>query len=150
MFLTFSVICLGRRLVQKKSHVFFSPNVGSNTKEELCNILEFRLTPNLGKYLSFPIKHTSTPQDFGAIVERVQNRLAGLKTHLLSFAERVVLTQATLSTISNYAMQCASLPGKVTQNIDRLCRNFIWGSTENNKKKLHLINWKKITIEKKY
>ena len=140
MFLTLSVICLGRRLVQKKSRVFFSPNVGSNTREELCNILEFRLTPNLGKYLGFPIRHTSTPQDFGTIVERVQNRLAGLKTHFLSFAERVVLTQAALSTISNYAMQCASLPGKVTQNIDRLCRNFIWGSTENNKKKLHLIN----------
>lgn len=60
-----------------------------------------------------------------------------------------MLTQATLSTIPNYAMQCAFLPGKVTQNIDRLCRNFIWGSTDN-KNKLNLISWKKITTEKKY
>ena len=116
----------GWKVSVEKSRAFFSPNVGSNTKEELCNILEFCSTPNLGKYL-------------GAIVERVQNRLAGLKTHLLSFAGRVVLTKATLSTIPNYAMQCASLPSKVTQNIDRLCRNFIWGLTEN-KKKLHLIS----------
>ena len=60
-----------------------------------------------------------------------------------------MLTQTRLSTIPNYAMQCESLLGKVTQSIDRLCRNFIWGSTDN-KKKLHLISWKKITTEKKY
>ena len=119
----------GQKVSAKKSRVFFSPNVSLNTREELCNILEFRSTPSLGKYLIFPIKHTSIPQDFGAIVERVQNWLAGWKTHLLSFAGRVVFTQVTLSTILNYTMQCVSLPVKVTQNIDRLCYNFIWGST---------------------
>ena len=64
----------------------------------------------MGKYLGFPIKHTSLPQDFGAIVECVQNRFASWKTHFLSFARRVVLTQATLSTIPNYAMQWCEPP----------------------------------------
>ena len=48
----------GQKVSVEKSRVFFSPNVGSNTKEELCNILEFRSIPNLGKYLDFPIKQT--------------------------------------------------------------------------------------------
>ena len=82
------------------------------------------------------------------MVECIQNRLAGWKTHLLSFAGRLVLTQATLSTIPNYSMQCAALPLKITQSVDRLCRNLIWG-TMDSKRKLHLVSWKKITKPKK-
>ena len=82
------------------------------------------------------------------MIERVQGKLAGWKAHLLSFAGRFVLTQATLSTIPNYSMQCAALPSKITQSINRLSRNFIWGTTDD-KKKLHLVSWKKITKPKK-
>ena len=60
---------------------------------------------------------------------------------------RSILTQATISTIPNHVMFCNSLPPKITQNIDKLCRNFLWGSTEE-KKKLHLTSWKKITKPK--
>ena len=108
-----------------KSRVFFSPNLDHSCREELCNILNFRSTPSLGKYLGFPLKHTSSPQDFGAVIEQVQEKLASWKVYLLSFAGRLVLTQATLSTIPNYLMQCAALPSKITQGINRLCRNFI-------------------------
>ena len=78
------------------------------------------------------------------MIEHVQNQLAGWKTHLLSLAGRLVLTQATLSIILNYTMQCMTLPSKITQSVNTLCRNFIWGTTEN-KRKLHLVGWKKIT-----
>ncbi|XP_075650954.1 uncharacterized protein LOC142621553 [Castanea sativa] len=132
-----------------KFQVFFSPNTPQHTRDNLCNVLEFRSTPSLGKYLGFPIKHTSISQDFGAVIDHVQSRLASWKTHLLSFAGRLVLTQATIATIPNYYMQYASLPPKITQCVDKLCCNFLWGST-NNKKKLHLVNWRKITKPKEY
>ena len=45
-------------------------------------------------------------------------------------------------------MQCSALPLKILKNVDRLSCNFLWGSSEN-KKKLHLIGWKKITKPKK-
>ena len=45
-------------------------------------------------------------------------------------------------------MQYIALPSKFTQGIDRLCHNFIWGTT-NNKKKFHLVSWSKITKPKK-
>lgn len=69
-----------------KPRVFFSPNLDHSCREELCNILEFHSTPSLGKYLGFPLKHTLSPQDFGAVIEHVQGKLAGWKAHLLSFA----------------------------------------------------------------
>ena len=108
-----------------KSRVFFNPNVSADGRTDLCNILGFRSTPSLRKYLGFPIKHSGTPQDFGFILDRVQGRLARWKANLLSFAGRLVLTQTVTSTIPNYAMQCCALPAKVLTNVDRLSCNFL-------------------------
>ena len=44
-------------------------------------------------------------------------------------------------------MQNVALPPKIIQGIDKLNKNFIWGSLEN-KKKIHLIGWRKITKAK--
>lgn len=115
----------GQKASQEKSWVFFSPNVSADGRTDLCNILGFRLTPLLGKYLGFPIKLSGTPHDFGYISKRVQGRLAGWKANLLSFAGRLVLTQAVTSIIPNYAMQCSALLAKVFSNVDRLSRNFL-------------------------
>lgn len=40
-----------------KSRVYFSLNVDRGCREELCNILGFQSTPNLGKYRGIPIMH---------------------------------------------------------------------------------------------
>ena len=138
----------GQKISNDKSHIYFSPNVDPEKRTELCEILGFRSTPSLGKYLGFPIKHLGTPQDFGHIIDRIKSKLVGWKANLLSFAGRVVLTQSMTSTIPNYTMQFIALPAKIHQGIDRLSRNFLWGSSEN-KKKLHLISWEKVAKSKK-
>ena len=58
----------------------------------------------------FPIKHTSEPHDFGFVIEKVRSRLAGWKSHLLSFVGRLVLTQVVTAVILSYTMQYAILP----------------------------------------
>ena len=40
-------------------------------------------------------------------------------------------------------MQCSILPPKIVKCVDKLNRDFLWGSTENNKK-IHMVNWKKV------
>jgi hypothetical protein len=40
------------------------------------------------------------------------------------------------------------LPEKILNKVDKLNRDFIWGSTDTKKKKLHLVSWKKITKPK--
>ena len=137
----------GQKVSNAKSRAFFSPNVSAESRAELCEILGFRSTPSLGKYLGFPIKHSSMRQDFGFIIERVQKRLTRWKANLLSFAGRLVLTQSVITTVPNYPMQCVALPTKVFSNVDKLSQNFLWGSTEN-KKKFHLVSWQKTTMPK--
>ena len=44
----------GLKVNMTKSKVFFSPNVGYEARDSLCNTLGFRSIPNLGKYLGFP------------------------------------------------------------------------------------------------
>ena len=129
---------LGQKVSTAKSRVFFSPNVSTETKADLCKILEFRSTPTLGKYLGFPIKHLGMSQDFGFIIERIQSRLAGWKANLLSFVGRLVLTQSVITIVPNYAMQCVALPTNL-HSMDKLSQNFLWGSTDN-KKKLYMVS----------
>ena len=102
----------GQKVNQAKSKVYFSPNVEPEVRGDLCNILGFNFTPNLGKYLGFPLKqHGSSTHDFNFIVEKVQSKLFGWKAHLLSMAGRLVLSQSVTSAIPSYVMQGALLPG---------------------------------------
>lgn len=111
---------LGQKVSHEKSRVFFSPNVAVDNRADLSEILGFRSTLSLGKYLGFSIKHLGINQDFGYIIERMQNRLAGWKANLFSFAGWMVLTQAVRTTIPNYAMQCVALPSKILSSMDRI------------------------------
>ena len=111
-----------------KSKVFFLPNVGEETRDSLCNILGFRSTPNLGKYLGFLIQHkNSSSQDFDFVLERVQNKLPGWKANLLSMAGRLTLTKAMLSAIPSYTMQGCILLSRIHANLDKILQEFIMG-----------------------
>ena len=138
----------GETISEAKSKVYFSPNVDSDMRDSLCEILGFRSTNSLGKYLGIPIRQQgSSPNDFNFILDKMKQKLAGWKSNLLSMAGRAVLIQSSLSTIPAYVMQCASLPSKIHKGIDRISRNFLWGSTES-VRKMHWVGWSKITKPK--
>ena len=129
----------GQTINDSKSKVYFSPNMDQDSRESLSDILGFVSTPNLGKYLGIPIKHpNSSSQDYDFILDRVKGKLAGWKANLLSLAGRAVLVQSSTETIPSYAMQCSYLPDRILQGVDRVNRNFIWGST-NTVKKMHWV-----------
>ena len=74
----------------------------------------------------------------------VNQKLAGWKANLLSFAGRKVLIQATTYAIPSYVMQTNFLPSRLLDNLDRLNRNFLWGFSEP-KRRMHWVVWEKIT-----
>ena len=129
----------GQKVSLAKSKVYFSPNIRQEERDEMCEVLGMRSTPNLGKYLGFPLKHPgSSSHDFDFVLERVQTKVQGWTASLLSMVGRVVLTQFVTLAVPSYLMQGCFLPSRVLNGLDRLNRNFIWGSTEE-KKKMHLI-----------
>ncbi|OIT20739.1 putative ribonuclease h protein, partial [Nicotiana attenuata] len=62
-------------------------------------------------------------------------------------AGRCTLIRSTLNTIPNHQMQLSMLPSRTLQEIDKIQRDFLWGTTTE-KKKIHLINWDKVTMPK--
>ena len=81
--------------------------------------------------------------DFQFIIDKLMKRLNGWKSNSLSLAGRVTLAKSALSTIPSYVMQTMKIPIGVCNKIDRICRNFIWGTNEN-RRKIHLVSWEHI------
>ena len=52
-----------------------------------------------------------------------------------------------MAPVAEYYMQCQSLPVKVCDQIDKITRDFLWGSTKE-KRRLHLVRWDTVTLPK--
>ena len=74
-------------------------------------------------------------------------KLAGWKTKFLSFAGRAVLVKSVMSAVPNHVMQGVNLPRHLCDKLDKISRNFLWGSTTE-KRKLHLVGWEKVIRSK--
>ena len=134
----------GQKINLSKSKAYFSPNVDPVTRDSLCGILGVSSTPDLGRYLGFPLRSNGrNTRDFNFVVERVQSKLSSWKAKLLSPAGRVVLIQSVTSSIPAYYMQNTMLPSKVCSDLDKLNRDFLWGSSRDSKK-IHLVGWDKV------
>ena len=48
---------LGQLESAEKFRIYFSPNVPSNIRKDICDLLDIFETSSLGKYLGFPLKH---------------------------------------------------------------------------------------------
>ncbi|KAH0773137.1 hypothetical protein KY290_010274 [Solanum tuberosum] len=105
----------------------------------------FRITPSsdFGKYLGFPILNRNPrAADFHYILDKMRKKLSSWKVNFLTTARRITLAKSTLNAIPAYAMQYVQLPMKICNTIDKIQRDFLWGSTT------HYIAWEKVTSPK--
>ena len=70
-------------------------------------------------------------------------KLAGWKAKFLSFAGRAVLVKSVMSAIPNYVIQGAALPVHLCDKLDKINRDFLWGSS-NEKRRMYPVGWGKI------
>ena len=101
-------------------------------------------TKELGKYLGMPIlQKRINKETFGEVTEKVSSKLAGWKRRFLSLAGRITLTKSVLSSIPIHTMSTIALSIAPLDQLDKIARSFIWGSSEGNRKQ-HLVSWEKI------
>ena len=74
----------------------------------------------------------------------MNQKLSGWKANMLSLARQTVLIQASLAAIPLYVMQCTYFSGRILDGLDRINRNFLWGSSKA-AKKIHWVGWEKVT-----
>lgn len=136
----------GQRVNYNKSHILFSSNVPSVRAEVISNSIGIQQTNDLGRYLGVQTIHgRTTSSHFTHLLEKIDARLEGWKTRHLSLAGRRVMAQSVLASIPYYTMQSTYLPKSICDEIDKKIRHFIWGSREG-ERKMHLINWEKVTL----
>ena len=139
---------LGQKVSMEKSRIYFSPSVQPEIKSGICSRLGIQATTNIGNYLGFPINHRGVPRNrMDFIVEKVMSKLARWKARFLSFAGRAVLVKSVMSTIPNYVMQATALPTHLCDKLDKIDRDFLWGSISE-KRRIHLVGWNKIIRSK--
>lgn len=112
-------------------------------KNSISNLLQISLIQNLGSYLGYQLKTNYESSDFNNIIYKMHQKLQGWKLQHLSSASRTQLITATQNQIPNYQMRVFSLPQKIHNHIDKICRDFLWGHSSSIKK-IHLINWETI------
>ena len=67
----------GQKVNLSKSKAFFSPNVRLANRSSLCDIPRVSSTPDLGRYLGFPLKSNGrNTRESNFIVEKVQAKLS--------------------------------------------------------------------------
>ncbi|XP_074298874.1 uncharacterized protein LOC141629839 [Silene latifolia] len=86
--------------------------------------------------------------DCQCLVDKVTERIQRLGARQLSYAERVVLISAVLSSLHNYWADIFMLPKLVLKKIDSVCRAFLWYGTKN-KERPYLVAWNQICQPKK-
>ena len=134
----------GQKISFTKSRIYFSLNTEADLRDQICEKIGMFETNNFGKYLGFPLRHKGIPRrHFNFVADRVMKKLASWKTKFLSFAGRAVLVNSMMSAIPNHVMQAAALPIHLCDKLDKINRDFLWGST-NEKRKMHMVRWGKI------
>ncbi|XP_062080864.1 uncharacterized protein LOC133785659 [Humulus lupulus] len=115
----------------KKSHIYFG--VAADMKENILRSVVIDEGSFPLKYLGVSLKPTRW-QVANCIIKKIHARLHVWASRHLSFAGRTQLIFSVLLGIHNYWMNIFMLHLSVIQEIDRLCRNFLWGSNGNRSK----------------
>jgi zinc-binding in reverse transcriptase len=136
----------GQRVGPEKSRLWFSKVTLPQTMLCIMQIFQAPMASNKDVYLGVPL--LATKQDhFSQLIDRLQVRLNGWKTGMLSHAGKLVLVRSVLEALAQYTMSTTQLPKSVLNQISSLIRRFFWGKLGNERYR-PVIGWDRITKPK--
>ena len=108
---------------------------------EICQWLGFKKTNDLDRYRGANIIQGRVNRyTFKNTIDKIKAKLSDWKAKNLSLAGRVTLANSVLQVMPIYPMLTAKFPALTCNEIDKLIKNFIWGSDEASLK-MHLVSW---------
>ena len=114
--------------------------------QSLANILQCRVGSLPMIYLGMPLGTLyKTPSIWNPILKRMDKKLSGWKWLYLSKGGRLTLLKSILSSLLTYYLSLFTIPKAVATRLERIQRNFLWGSTIECFK-FSLVAWKKVCL----
>lgn len=109
------------------SEIIFCKAITLLLQEEICSILNIKISPNPSKYLSLPtLIGRSKMQLFQNLEDKVSQKVGGWKESPLLQAGTKILLMLVILAILGYAMACFFFPKKCCQGIDKRKRVLWW------------------------
>ncbi|XP_025702516.1 uncharacterized protein [Arachis hypogaea] len=141
-------VASGLKVSDTKTSITFSNNVRGTDRKAIIDLCHYKENKYLGRYLGAHItNHRKGKDKFKNVLERMQSKLKGWKSHCLSLAGRITLSKSILNPIANFDMQHMRIPKGICQKMEKMQRRFIWGDTPN-QKRMHHVNWQTLCLPK--
>jgi hypothetical protein len=138
----------GQRINSSKSSIFFSKGCPANVKTEIKGILNVPNETLKDKYLGLPSDiGTSKFGAFKYLKDRLWSKVKGWIEKSLSSAGKEVLVKSVAQAVPVFSMSCFKLPRGLCEHLNKLIRQFWWGSKEG-KRKPAWVSWKSMTQPK--
>ncbi|XP_022014976.1 uncharacterized protein LOC110914495 [Helianthus annuus] len=139
--------CSGLVPSNAKSTIFFC-NVPDSTKTRIAEVVPFEEGKLPIKYLGVPlIASRLLRNDCKVLVERVDKRINDWKNRFLSFAGKLQLVVAVLSSIHVYWASVFILPVSIIKQLENKMREFLWGNGSGSKGRAK-VAWKEVCLPK--
>ncbi|KAL2237640.1 UNVERIFIED_CONTAM: hypothetical protein Sindi_0955700 [Sesamum indicum] len=121
----------GLRLNVQKSHLIISRSA-QGLREEMLEVLGFQEGVLPMRYLGLPLFSSRlTVADCNPLLLKIDKHIAGWEGMALSYAGRVQIIKSVLLSLSLYWSSAFILPKKVTNEIEKRLRTFLWKGTTN-------------------
>lgn len=115
---------------EEKSNVFYC-QVSNENKMLINNIMRFEVGCLPVNYLGVPLVTTRLwHADCSSLIDQVKGKIQQWQNNWLTYAGRLQLALSVLMSMQVYWSSVFILPVSVSNAIERLVRNFIWGGTE--------------------
>ena len=116
--------------------------------QSLANILQCRVGSLPMTYLVMPLGTLyKTPSIWNPILERMEKKLSSWKQLYLSKGGRLTLLKSTLSSLPTYYLSLFTIPKAMAIRLERIQRNFLWGSSSK-RFKYPLMAWEKVCLRR--
>lgn len=136
-------VVLGLIVNEAKSQIFIA-GVNADTKEALMAKAGFKEGTLPMKYLGVSLAPRKwNKRDYRVIINKITSRLTHWTSRLLSYAGSLRLINSVLFSLQVYWAGIFILPKAVLENINQICRDFLWGGV-NLDKKLAPVAWEHI------
>ncbi|WOG84202.1 hypothetical protein DCAR_0103384 [Daucus carota subsp. sativus] len=141
----------GLKINYEKSEIF-AHNSSFSTQMEGARIFGCKVGQWPMTYLGVPIGISSKRRIFWEpLVKKFHSKLATWKADILNLAGRTTLVKSVLDSLPTYWLGLHMIPPGVCDKIERIRRDFLWGSVggkEEPKRKIHAIRWSRICLSK--
>lgn len=132
----------GQQVNYGKSSIFFSSNVVSSDKMELCGQLQMQEANDRSTYLGLPtMLGRNKSALLGYLKERIDNRIRSWDEGFISRSGKEVLIKNVAQALPSYAMSVFLLPQGITKDMERMLARYWWRSKPKQDTGINWMSW---------